>query len=526
VAVDRASGLPGWVLAPLAAAGGLAASASFAPLSWWPLAFVAVAVLAWAVGRSNGPLTSLGLGWAFGLAFMGTSLVWQTSILVLSYAGLTLVTSLLYAAVGGALHLVSGLRAAPLWGAAVWSLGESVLAAWPFDGFGWMRLGYTQVESPLAGFYPFAGAAFVTFLVALIGHVLARAVEAPGRRRAATAAVVAAALLGLGGLGTRWDPEPTASGTVSVGWVQGGAPGGGVYGLGPARTITFNQRDQTFALMAEVDAGRLPRPDLVVWPENSTDMDPRRDAATRSAVEASVARAGVPILVGAIHDDPEREERQTVAVWWTPQDGPGATYAKRNLVPFGEWIPLRALLLPLIPELAYVGYQSVPGATSGSLDVELADGRSLDVGVAICYEVIYPRTLHEATRDGAGLFVVQSSNAMYQDTNQIDQQFAITRVRAAEMRKEVLVVTTSGLSGRIGRTGGVEWTAPVHVGAHGVETMTVANQTTPAMVWGGPAEALVAGLAVVGLALGSFARTRGAAGGTMAGARSIRARAQ
>ena len=86
-------------------------------------------------------------------------------------------------------------------------------------------------------------------------------------------------------------PTVEQAGTVNVGWVQGGAPGGGIYGLGPARTITRNQTRETYALMDEVDAGRLPRPSFIVWPENSTDLDPRYDFQTHSLVGSSVSRA-------------------------------------------------------------------------------------------------------------------------------------------------------------------------------------------------------------------------------------------
>lgn len=527
--------LPTWLLLPAAVGGGLLATLAYAPFGLWPLAFIAVAALAWVVGRARRLHTAIGLGYLFGLAFMGTSLIWQTSIMILSYAGLTLVTALLYAGIAGMARITRRLPGAPVWGAAAWGFGEWVLSVFPFDGFMWMRLGYSQVDSPLAGFYPFTGAAFVSFLVALIGHLLAWTVNAVADRgvrsapqtirnrpprtrtsgfRAGVTGATLLGLLGVGGLGTGWDAPRTTFGDVQVGWVQGGAPGGGVYGLGPARTITTNQAKQTDALMSEVEAGRLPAPDVVVWPENATDMDPRSDALTSRLVEGSVARASVPILVGSIYSDDTAEERQTVALWWT-RDGVVGTYAKRNLVPFGEWIPFRSVLLPLIPELRYVGYQSVPGTEPGALAVTLNDGRALSVGVAICYEVIYPHTLYEAADAGAQLMVVQSSNAMYQGTIQIDQQFAVTRVRAAEMRTQILVVTTSGVSGRIGAHGEVLMRAPDHVGAAGVETMTLASTRTPAMVLGRLLEALVVLAGAASLALGALTTRGRASGGRM-----------
>ncbi len=494
-------------LAVVAAVSGLIASLAFEPYGVWPLAFIAVAGVGWAVHRTRSARWAVLVGWCFGLTFMGTKLHWQTAIMLESYLGLTAVMSLMYAAVGGLLKVVQPLPGAIVWSAGVWSLGEWVLSVWPFGGFMWMRLGYSQIDGPLAGFYPFFGAAAVSFLVALVGHTFVDAVETPTMLVGVRTLAGVLAALCLGFAGSIWMPTVEQAGTVNVGWVQGGAPGGGIYGLGPARTITRNQTRETYALMDEVDAGRLPRPSFIVWPENSTDLDPRYDFQTHALVGSSVSRADAPVLVGAVYQGPSEGERQTVSVWWT-KDGPQDVYVKQNIVPFGEWIPLRSLLLPLIPVLAYVGDQSVAGTEPGVLEETLPDGRTVKVGVAICFEVVYPQTLYEAEHAGADVFTVVSSNAMYQGTNQIDQQFAITRVRAAEMRRDILVVTTSGKSGRIGPHGEVVWSVSSHDPASGVEIMPIAHPVTPAMYLGPFPERLLVGLGLIALAAAAIRRVR------------------
>ncbi|WP_246228078.1 apolipoprotein N-acyltransferase [Propioniciclava coleopterorum] len=511
---------PAVTLVVLAAVGGLLASLAFAPIGWAPCAVLAVVVLGWCVRRARGLGAALASGWAFGVAFMGTSLIWQTEILILSYAGMTLATSLVYVGVALAGFLTRDLRAWPIFGAAAWSLCEFVISVWPFDGFGWMRLGYTQLDTPLAGLYPLVGAAGVTFVVAALGQVLLALLEAPGWSTGSTVAWVLVAVLAAGAGGSLI--RPTSDGEVAVGWVQGGAPGGGVYGLGPARTITYNSRDETAALMRRVDAGELPRPQFIAWPENSTDMDPRADVPTRAAVEEAVAVAGVPILVGSIYEDVAAETRQTVALWWTDA-GADLTYAKRNLVPFGEWIPGRDLLLPLIPELRYVGAQSVPGTEPGSFPARLPDGRTVEVGVAICYEVIFPGTLYQAVDAGAQVMIVQSSNAMYQGTNQIAQQFTATRVRAAEMRRTIQVVTTSGVSGLIGPQGQVLRQAPDSVAASGVDVLPLeTTPATPAMRLQSWLEYGLSLIAASGMVWGLSRRVAARRGGTMEGKSSPR----
>jgi len=294
-------------------------------------------------------------------------------------------------------------------------------------------------------------------------------------------------------------PAGRQVGTVNVGYVQGGAPGGGVYGLGEARTITRNHAAEASRLAERIDAGQVEEPDFVVFPENSTDMDPYRDSTTGTLVRSAVSRLGVPALLGVILDGPGVDERQTASLWMDPARGELSRYIKRGIVPFGEWVPLRSLLLPLIPELAYVGAQSVPGTAPGAMPVTLPDGRTTTLGIMVCYDLVYDDFARDTTTYGGQVLVVQSSNAMYQGTGQIRQQFAITRARAMELRREILVVTTSGVSGLIAADGAVSFTLPERLGASGVVTLPQREGLTPASRLGGWLELVVVMMAALGL---------------------------
>lgn len=493
--------LPWWLLGPVAVAGGLALAAAFEPLAAWPLALAAVAALAWVVDRAEGVRTATGLGLMFGLALTAPALAWQADLILEAYLGLVALETFYYGGLGAALWAVRGWgRWAPVAQAGVWTLVELVFSSWPFDGFGWLRLGHAMVDSPLAGWYPFVGAGVVTFLVALVSHAAYAAARA--RDTASVVTVVGVTVLALAGgvLGLGWLPATPASGTVTVGYVQGGADGGGIYGLGSARTTTYRHAAETDRLFRRVEAGELRRPDFVAMPENTTDMDPSLDAETRRVVEGFVARAGVPVLVGSPVAGPGPGERRTAALWWTPDTGPTAVYYKQNLVPFGEWIPFRDVFLPWVPALAYIGDQSIPGTEPGALGVTLPDGRRVTVGIAICYEVAFPGTFRDALDAGAQVMVVSSNNAMFAGTAQIDQQFAITRVRAAELRRQVLVVTNSGITGLIGERGEVLVREPDGVAASGVATMPLTGARTPFAAGGWLVERLIAVTAAAALA--------------------------
>ncbi|PFG16653.1 apolipoprotein N-acyltransferase [Propionicimonas paludicola] len=495
--IDALARRPAALRVVLAVVSGVLTALAFQPFNLWPLAFLGVAGLSLTVLAARGYRGAAGYGLLFGLGFLGLGLNWMQVIFLEALFGLVGVESLFFLALGLLIRLGARSRWWPLLAAASWVAIEFTYARFPFNGFGWLRLGYAMADSPLAWAYPLVGVPGVSLIVALIGQGVAWWLQQLSWRRASVLFTGAAALALAASTGVLVAPG-TETGSVQVGWVQGGAPGGGVYGLGPARTITKNQLAQTVKLADQVDAGTRPQPDFVVWPENSTDADPFLDAETGRLVQAAVARLNKPLLVGAILAGPGAGERQTASLWWDPRGGVTATYIKRGIVPFGEWVPMRELLLPLIPQLAYVGDQSIPGDRPGVMNVQLDDGRRLAVGVLVCYDLAFDSFAHDLATNGAQVVVVQSSNAMYQGTGQIDQQFAMTRVRAMELRREILVVTTSGVSGLIEPDGSVAFRVGDHSSASGVVSLPERDGITPASLWSGWLELIV----VAGLLLG------------------------
>lgn len=497
---------PGTWWAVGAGVSGIAVGTGFAPLGWWAASVLGTSGLALAVRQTTTTRHALLTGFVFGVGLTASTLSWMSAINDAAAAGLILVQSLWYAGIGALLHLAGGSRWWPLLGAGAWVAVEYGASRAPFGGFGWLRLGYAMIDSPLAGLLPLVGVAGVTFATATISHVSVWLAESPSRRSGVLAAAAIAGVAAGAAIGGAIPPA-AAAGTASVGWVQGGAPGGGVYGLGPPRTITTNQAAATARLAADVRSGRDPIPDFVVWPENSTDLDPGTDAATKRLIDASLALLGRPLLVGAILDGPAVGERQTATQWRTPDGGVGPTYIKRSIVPFGEWIPFRDLLLPLVPDLRYVGAQSVRGTQPGLLTVDLRDGSPITLGVLACFDVAFDPVVHDVAN--ADLLVVQTSNAMYQGTAQIEQQFAITRARAAELRREILVVATSGVSGLIGPTGRVLERDTGPGPAFGVVQIPLRSGTTPAAWLASPLEsAMTATTAVLLTAIAIRSRYR------------------
>ncbi len=489
----------------VAGAAGIAVGLSWQPYGLWPLLLIGLPAFTLSV-RDITNRRAFGVGYVFGFAMLAITVSWVHVLGAWIAVLLIAFEALFFGLLGVAIHLTSRLGIWPLAAACCWVMIEYAYSRIPFGGFGWTRLAYTAVDTPLAGFLPIIGVAGVSFLVALIGQLVAwvvvgfprlrgklslhprkfmgevtdSRVKRQALRRAGTALLVIAVLVGTGFALTFVRPQPTAAGSVNVGIVQGNVPGRGLEALGRMRSVTNNHLAETVNLTVRSRLGEIPTPDFILWPENSTDIDPTKDVITGQTVQAAAEIAGKPIFVGAVMSGPGEEERQTSALWWDPQHGITARYDKRNLVPFGEWIPFRSRLLPVLPILKQVGAQSVPGKEPGVLQVGLPD-RTIKIGDVICFELAYDRTVYSVLTGGAQLMLVQSNNATYGGTGQIEQQFAITRARAMEARREIAVATTNSVSGLIDAQGRIVTRTSEFTAASTVVSMPLRSQLTPAI---------------------------------------------
>lgn len=443
----------------LAAAAGALLTLGFQPYGLWPTTIVGVALFAWLAGQARirrvawcGFVAGLVL-YAMTVSFQGVVAWWLPVLMVPVLACWLLLTAV-------AQHFVQFLRAWPLWSASVWTLAEALSARFPFGGFAWDRLAFTLADQPLGGYLWVVGAAGAGWLTALTGCLLvvaARAVitRGPLWRRRGVSAVVTVALLMAGGAILKAVPTAESPRSVTVGVVQGNVDGSaGPHTMGYARSVTDNHLSETIMTMARARTGIDPMPDFLAWPENSTDMDPNDDEETRALIADAQALAARPILVGAVTLGPGADGRQTTGMWWG-DSGETARYAKRNAVPFGEFTPMKNLVFAIAPMAREVGRQTIPGTGPGVISGTLDDGQTIQVGDIICYELAFDPTVYDTVRAGAQVIVVQSNNATYSGTMQPRQQFAITRVRAMEMRRELVVSTTSSLSGLIDGRGQV-----------------------------------------------------------------------
>jgi apolipoprotein N-acyltransferase len=488
------AGLSGWTL-----------SLAFAPYGiWWllPVAVAGVTLACTGVGAGRGALVGL----AGGLGFFLTLLDWMQVVGTDAWVGLAVLQALFWAGLGAGLAVVAGLPAWPLWTTAVWVLVEALRSVVPWGGFPWGRLAHALVDSPILGVVHLGGATLLSAVGATIGTLLAGLAVAlldHDARRSAGAAALIAALVAVGvGAGTLVSPPPV-TGTATAAIVQGNVPRLGLDFLGQREAVLTNHLEATATLADDVRSGVAPQPDLVLWPENSSDIDPFTDPAVRDRIDAAVADIGAPTLVGVLVGTEAGEQVENTAIVWDPVTGAGERYVKRHPVPFGEYIPGRALLTPLIGRLDRIPRDMRAGDTPGVLSVG-----PTQAGVVICFEIAYDAEVRDTVATGAQMLVVQTNNATYGRTGQPDQQFDISRLRAVEHGRDVLIASTSGISAVIRADGTVEQSTEEFTQTVLVDTVDLRDDIAWATRSGAVVSWLLAGVGVAGIIGGAAARRR------------------
>jgi apolipoprotein N-acyltransferase len=481
----------------LALVAGLVLYAAFPPVGLAVAAPLGVALLALACVDVR-PRRGAALGLLAGLALFVPLLRWSgLEVGPAPWLLLALLQAAFLAPLGAALPLVLRLPAAPLWVAGLWVAAEAARSRLPFGGFPWGRLGFSQDDGVLTPLAALGGVPLVTAGVAALGGALVALVLRPGRRAAVVAVVTACAVV-VPALGSAVAVVGRGSGpTVAVAVVQGNVPRLGLDFNAQRAAVLANHVEATRDLADDVRAGRAPAPDLVIWPENASDLDPFSEPDAYAAIDAAVRDVGVPVLVGAVLRGPG-EGLSNAGIVWDPVAGPGDRYVKRHPVPFGEYIPFRSVARRISDKVDLVARDFVAGERVGVLDVGPAR-----LGDVICFEIAYDDLVRDAVRAGGRLLTVQTNNATFGRSAQTEQQLAKSRLRAVEHDRAVVVAATSGISAVVRPDGSLAHRTEVFTRDVAVVDVPLLDSRTPATRLGALPEALLVLLAVGAVAVGA-----------------------
>ncbi|MEU3252539.1 apolipoprotein N-acyltransferase [Streptomyces sp. NPDC006997] len=479
----RAARLLRLVPAAAAALSGVLLYVSFPPRTLWWLAPLAFAVLG-RVLRGRSWKAGLGLGYLFGLGFLLPLLVWTgVEVGPGPWLALVVIEAVFVALVGAGIAAVSRLPGWPLWAAAVWTAGEAARARVPFNGFPWGKIAFGQADGVFLPLAAVGGTPVLGFAVVLCGFGLCATVRLLLERRGGTAVrrpVVAVALLSLAlPVAAALAARPLVSdqaedGTVTVALIQGNVPRAGLGFNDQRRAVLDYHARETERLAAEVRAGKVKQPDFVLWPENSSDIDPFANADARAVIDGAARAVGAPISVGGVvARDGELLNEQ---ILWDPDKGPVDTYDKRQIQPFGEYLPLRSVLDAINEDWTSMVRQDFSrGSEPG---VFTMDGAR--VGLATCYEAAFDWAVRDTVTGGAQMISVPSNNATFDRSEMTYQQLAMSRIRAVEHSRTVTVPVTSGVSAVIMPDGRITQRTGMFVADSLVQEVPLRSSKTPA----------------------------------------------
>lgn len=510
--------LPFWAAVVTALAAGPVLDAGFPDKDVWPLTFVGIALVLLAA-RGRSVRGSLLVGFLAGAAFYFTHIQWASLFLgPVPMSALSILEALFFAV--GTLAITLAYRWLPRafgngWGstlglaivvAGLWTAREAWSGVWPYGGFAWGRVALSQSESPFAPLFAWLGISGVSFVMVFLtaatlaaadyswSRYLALPLDARSQHvsRALRTAFVPVAVLTLLVNVPAW--SVVTDGTLRVGAVQGNG-----------KAAYFDERERGDLLNAQLTATEPlygQDLDLVVWPEGGTDISPLSNSYAAAAFDYVTEQAGAPLISG---DITERDGKiYNSQLLWENGEGVVDIYDKRHPVPFGEYVPNRDIWAQFAPDLiGLIGRDYTIGNTDMVFDVN-----DVTVGVNICFDIVDDQILTESVEQGAQLIIASSNNADFGQTDESAQQLATARVRALELGRSVVNISTVGLSAIIAPDGSTIAELPWYEPGAMVEDVPLSNTVTPAVVWGRELEWLVSGIGLGALVVAAIASRR------------------
>ena len=440
------------------------ASAAFAPIGVWYLGVIGYSLFLRKISKSHRQLWH---AFAFGFIYNAIVLYWSGKFVgAIPWLLLALLQALFYLPVGAI---------AKRWGSTWLTIGslllmEEIRSVFPFGGFGWTRIAFSQVESPAAAILPYGGVLALSALTLLSAALIARI-------RVGNLVKLLLIVIGLGLI----PANPQGSGSVKLLAIQGNTPSVGLDFNSRAQAVFNLHRDATY----KYASGSY---DAIIWPENAIDIDPGLYPNVAADVEKLTRDEQAPLIAGVVL---KRDGSPVNAsVLYNSEKGAVSTYIKRGLTPFGEYMPLRGLAEFISPFAATV----VDFKPGNELVTHEVAGAAL--GPIICYEIINDRLVAEMSSNSDAL-IVQTNSATFAGTAESRQQLAITRIRAMENSRSILSVSTIGISAFIDSNGRVTQSSSENIQTALTSDLILNDHLTFANKWGSVVKFLILAIILI-----------------------------
>jgi len=419
---------------------GLLLSGAFEPIAKWWLAPIAIIVHMYAINRSDRKLFS---AFIFAFTFNAVLLHWTST-----YVGSTPWIILAF----GLSILYTPLALIGRWGIAsyplIFVILEEVRNRFPFGGFGWARISYSQADAPYVSIAARGGAIALSAVTLLFAAFIFYAIN---KQVKILFLIPFIALLIPNNI--------EALNQTSVLMIQGDVPELGLEFNARAKQVFQNHVNQTQLALTENK-----NVDFIVWPENSVDVDPYANKDVYDQLQTFEK----PLIIGAIVGKSDKLLNTSI-LWGENQQ---EIYVKQHLTPFGEYIPLRSLARKISPLV-----NQVDDFSPGSEQKIFTIGKTRAAPV-ICYELIDDQILTEAALN-SNLLVVQTNSATFGKSAESAQQLSITRIRAIEHSRNVVSVSTTGYSAVIDFNGKILQKTAMGTADHVFSDVGLIEQISP-----------------------------------------------
>ena len=440
------------------------ASAAFAPIGVWYLGVIGYSLFLRKISKSHRQLWH---AFAFGFIYNAIVLHWSGKFVgAVPWLLLALLQALFYLPAGAIAKRSGSIRLT----IAAFLIMEEFRSVFPFGGFGWTRIAFSQVESPAAAILPYGGVLALSALTLLSAALIARI-------RVGNLVKLLLIVIGLGLI----PANPQGSGSVKLLAIQGNTPSVGLDFNSRAQAVFNLHRDATY----KYASGGY---DAIIWPENAIDIDPGLYPNVAADVEKLTRDKQAPLIAGVVL---KRDGSPVNAsVLYNSEKGVLSTYIKRGLTPFGEYMPLRGLAEFISPFAATV----VDFKPGDELVTHEVAGAAL--GPIICYEIINDRLVAEMSSNSDAL-IVQTNSATFAGTAESRQQLAITRIRAMENSRSILSVSTIGISAFIDSNGRVTQSTSENIQTALTSDLILNDHLTFANKWGSVVKFLILAIILI-----------------------------
>lgn len=452
---------------------------TFAPFNWWPVAFISPALLLFVWLRSK-PWQAFWRGFLFGIGLFAVGASWiyisihiygKTDTMLAAFITAIFVLIMgVFPATQGLLFswlfkrnqlIVKCLLAFP----AMWVLWEW-LRSWVFTGFPWLFLGYSQIDSILRSYAPLLGVYGISLIITFISAcLLLLFIDKRVKIKIISVAYIIILFGVAAGISSFQWTTPTGR-TFKVSLVQG--------------NITQNIKwDMNYLLhilnVYKYETEQHWNSNIIVWPEAAIPVTPQQVSFFFNLMNDQAKKHHTALILGAFTVNPKTNQFYNSII--VLGNGKG-TYLKRQLVPFGEYVPLKKLFSSLMK------YINIPMSdlSRGPWKQATLIADSMPIAPFLCYEITYPIEVLNSVHNKQ-MIVAISDDSWFGNSIALPQQLQIAQMRALETGRYLLYGNNTGITAIIGPQGRLLKTAPTNKQTVLSGTAKAIKGKTPLMCW-------------------------------------------